>query len=193
VIDSWSNHNYPGKVKNIFIIGLVNDSWTRILFEQTLATKLAEEGIDSQVSYSYSPQFDEIGSETIPEKIGSSVCDSIFLTRVVGQRNKATFTTKVLANNYTSTLSKGEENDFSLFPRDSLRTSSEISGAKVTSRPPRSTRFAVQIVKLLLYDRQTEKLIWSTLMELDLGSDRQKMIQKIVEVTIRSLKTEGLI
>jgi hypothetical protein len=193
VIDSWSNQGYTGKVKNIFIVGDVNDDWTRILFENALAEKLAEEGIDSRPSHSYSPRFDEIGLETIPEKISSSGCDSIFLARVVGQRTKASFTTKVLANNYSSKFSKGEETDYSLFPRDSLRISSESSGARVTSRPPSSTSFVVQSFELLLYDRQTEKLIWSTLMEIDLGSNRQEMIQKIVEVAVRSLKTEGLI
>ncbi len=94
VVDSWSNQSHAGEFKNIFIIGFVNEGSDRMLYESIFSARLAEEGIDSRPSHSYALRYDEIERETILEKIRSSGCDAVLLTRVVGQRTKAHFTTK---------------------------------------------------------------------------------------------------
>ena len=44
VIDSWSNQSYTGKVKNIYIIGFVNEGWDRMLYENAFSAQTGRRG-----------------------------------------------------------------------------------------------------------------------------------------------------
>ena len=194
VIDSWTNQSYTGKVDNIYIIGFVNKGWDRIIFENALSARLGEEGVKSRPGYSYSPGYDEIERETILEKIRSSGCDSVLLTRVVDQRTKANFTTKSSSSLYSRKKFNSKETDYSLFPYDSLRINSYSSGVRAVPKlSPSGTSFVVLTVESFLYNQKTEKLIWSTRMETDLEGNKQEMMQKLAEETVRSLKADGFI
>ncbi len=193
VIDSWSSQSYTGKVKNIYIVGFVNEGWDRIIFENAFSARLDEEGVKSRPSYSYSSGYEEIEQKTIREKIRSSGCDSVFLTRVVSQQTKATFKTKGRSGLYSTRVFNGRETDYSLYPYDSLRINSYSSGVRAVPTSPTGTSFVVLTVESRLYDQKTEKLIWSTRMETDLESNKQEMMQKLAEEAVRSLKAEGII
>jgi len=166
-----------------------------MLYENTFSARLAEEKIDSRPSHLYALRYDEVERETILEKIRSSGCDAVLLTRVVGQRTRAHFasTSRIGTHSYSSRLSEGEQIDFSRFPLDSLRISNESSGVRITPVPQTGTSFVVLTVESLLYDPKTEKLIWSTLMETELKNNRQEIMQNLAEETLRSLRAEGLI
>ena len=194
VIDSWSNQNHTGKVQKIYIIGFVNEYWDRIVYENAFSAQLDKEGVKSRASHSYSAGYDEVERETILEKIRSSGCDSVLLTRVVGQRTKANFTTKGRSGLYSQKAFNGKEIDFSRYPYDSLRIQSKSSGVRpVPKLSPTGTSFIVLTVESLLYDPKTEKLIWSTRMETPLKSNRQELMNKLAEETIETLKRDGFI
>ena len=157
VIDSWTNQSYTGKVDNIYIIGFVNEGWDRIIFENAFSARLDAEGVKSRPSHSYSPGYAEVERETTFDKIRSSGCDSVLLTRVVDQRTKAIFTTKRRSSNYSAKKFNGKETDYSLFPYDSLRINSNSSGIRITPKSsPTGTSFIVVTVESLLYDQKTE-------------------------------------
>jgi len=197
VVDSWSDQSHQGGFKNIFIIGFVNESWDRMLYENTFAARLTEEKIDSKPSHLYALRYDEVERETILENIRSSGCDSVLLTRVVGQRTKANFTTKGRSGLYSQKAFNGKETDYSLFPYDSLRIQSKSSGVRpVPNLSPggeKGKSFVVLTVESLLYDPKTEKLIWSTRIETPLRSNRQELMNKLAEKTIETLKRDGFI
>ena len=183
-----------GEVDNIYIIGFVNEGWDRIIFENAFSAQLDAEGVKSRPSHSYSPGYAEVERETTFDKIRSSGCDSVLLTRVVDQRTKAIFTTKGRSSNYSAKKFNGKETDYSLFPYDSLRINSNSSGIRITPKSsPTGTSFIIVTVESLLYDQQTETLIWSTRMETSLDSNKQEMMQKLAEETVRNLKVDGLI
>ena len=194
VVDSWSDQSHAGGVKNVFIIGFVNQGSDRMLYESIFSARLAEEGIDSRPSHSYALRFDEVERETIFERIRSSGCDSVLLTRVVGQRTQANFTTKGRSGLYSQKVFNGRETDYSLYPYDSLRIQDKSSGVRpVPKLSPTGTSFIVLTVESLLYDPKTEKLVWSTRVETYLKSNRQVIMQNLAEETIKSLKAEGFI
>ena len=196
VVDSWSSQSYVGEFKNIFIIGFVNAGSDRMLYENIFSVRLAEEGIDSSPSHAYALRFDEIEHETILQKISSSGCDAVILTRVVDQRTKAHFNSasQIGTRNYYSNLAEGEQIDFSAFPRyDSMRIGSKTSGVKTIQNPRAGRSFDILTVESLLYDTKTQKLIWSTRMETDIRSNSQETMQNLAEETVQSLKAEGFI
>ena len=194
VIDSWSDQSHQEELRNIFIIGFVNESWDRMLYENTFSARLTEEKIDSTPSHLYALRYDEVERETILENIRSSGCDSVLLTRVVGQRTKANFTTKGRSGLYSQKDFNGKEIDFSRYPYDSLRIQSKSSGVRpVPKLSPTGTSFIVLTVESLLYDPKTEKLIWSTRIETPLKSNRQELMNKLAEETIETLKRDGFI
>jgi len=194
VIDSWSDQNHQGEFKNIFIIGFVNEDWDRILYENIFSARLAEDKIDSKPSHLFALRYDEVERETILEKIRSSGCDSVLLTRVVGQRTKAIFTTKGRSGLYSQKDFNGKETDYSLYPYDSLRIQSKRSGVRpVPNLSQTGTSFVVLTVESLLYDPKTEKLIWSTRMETPRENNRQELMKNLAEETIETLKRDGFI
>ena len=195
VVDSWSDQSHQGGFKNIFIIGFVNESWDRMLYENTFAARLTEEKIDSTPSHLYALRYDEVERETILENIRSSGCDSVLLTRVVGQRTRAFFANKSrTAGVYSRKQFNSKETDYSLFPYDSLRINSYSSGVRPAPKlSPTGTSFIVLTVESLLYDPKTEELIWSTRMETPLESNRQELMNKLAEETIETLKRDGFI
>jgi len=193
LIDSWTNQSFTEEVGNIYIIGFVNEGWDRIFFENALSARLNEEGVKSRASYSYSSGYEEIERETILEKISSSGCDSVLLTRVAGQRTEAIFTTKGRSGRYSTKVFNSKETDYSLFPYDSLRINSYSSGVRPVPNSSKATSFVVLTVESLLYDQKTKELIWSTRMETDLEGNKQVMMQKLAEEIVGNLKAEGLI
>jgi len=197
VVETWSDQSHTGKVKNVFIIGFVSQGWDRIFYENTFSQRLAEEGVDSISSHSYAPRYDEVERETILEKIRSSGCDAVLLTKPVGQRTRSIFITKSRSGLYSKKVFNGKVTDYSLFPYDSLRIESKSSGVQpipiTTPGGKRGTSFVVLIVESLLYDQKTKELIWSSRIETNLGSNSQEIMQDLAEETIQNLKAEGLI
>lgn len=194
VVDSWSDQSHAGEVKNVFIIGFVNAGSDRMLYESIFSARLAEEGIDSKPSHSYALRYDEVERETILQKIRSSGCDAVLLTRVVDQRTKAFFADKNrTAAVYSQKPLNGKEIDYSLYPIDSVRRNAKSSGILVTPKSQQGTSYVVLTVESFLYDPKTEQLIWSSTMETNLARNKQKMMKKLTEETVKSLKADGLI
>ena len=194
VVDSWSDQSHAGEVKNVFIIGFVNQGSDRMLYESIFSARLAEEGIDSQPSHSYALRYDEVERETILQKIRSSGCDAVLLTRVVDQRTRALFANKSrTALVYSQKPLNGKEIDYSLYPIDSLRINAKSSGIRVNPKAKEGTSSVILKVESLLYDPKTEKLIWSSLMETNFASNKQKLMQKLAEETVKNLKADGLL
>lgn len=194
MVDSWSDQSHAGEVKSIFIIGFVNAGSDRMLYENIFSARLAEEGIDSQPSHSYALRYDEVEREAILDKIRSSGCDAVLLTRVVDQRTRAFFADKNrTAVVYSQKPLNGKEIDYSVYPIDSVRRNAKSSGILVTPKSKQGTSFVVLTVESFLYDPKTEQLIWSSTMETNLARNKQKMMQKLTEETVKSLKADGLI
>lgn len=193
VVDSWSDQSHLGDVKNVFIIGFVNQGSDRMLYESIFSARLAAEGIDSKPSHVYALRYDEVERETILDKIRTSGCDAVLLTRVLGQRSKGIFTTKGRSGLYAPKVLNGKETDYSLYPYDSLRVDSNTYGFRnVPNLTPTGTSFVVLKVESLLYDPKTKKMIWSSRMETNLASNKEKMMQKLAEETIKTLKADGI-
>lgn len=194
VVDSWSDQSHTGEVKNVFIIGFVNQGSDRMLYESIFSARLAEEGIGSKPSHTYALHYDEIERESILEKIRSSGCDAVLLTRVVDQRTKAFFAnTDRTPLVYSQKPLNGKEIDYSLYPYDSLRINAKSSGIRVQPKTNQGASFIIVKVESLLYDPQTEQLIWSSTMEANLAGNKQKMMQELTEETVKNLKAKGFI
>ena len=55
------------------------------------------------------------------------------------------------------------------------------------------TNLVVLTIESVLYDLQTEELIWSARMETGLESDLEGMMKKFVDQSVKELKKDGII
>ncbi len=198
VVDSWANQEYAGKTKSIYIMGVFIDDWHQMLFENTFKIRLEREGIESTPShYDFSKTLED-DQENIIQKMRANGCDSVLLTRVVDQRTKASFTTGSVLYSYAPgpTYKTPQIDDRYLSNSTTYYRNwrdYERKGYQTTPKFSTSTNFVVLTLEFVLYDPQTEEVIWSARMEADLESDRVEMMQDIANKAVKNLKVRGLI
>jgi hypothetical protein len=91
VKSSSSSHDFKGKIKNVYIIGIAKNDYNRMLFENTFYSRLASEGIKAIPSSTDLPKNEEADRGIIIQKMRTNDCDSVLVTKVVDQRTQATF------------------------------------------------------------------------------------------------------
>jgi hypothetical protein len=175
VNDSWARQDYKKNIENVYIIGMVMDDMHRMIFENTLKIRLAEEGVQAFPSHYNFSQILHEKQDSFLKKMQDYGCDAVLLTRIVEQRTKATFTSKSRTPRYVSRNIQGDQ-DYQRFPYDSIRINSYSAGYKALPPKPSATSLVVLTVESLLYDLPTEKLIWFARMETDLERDLTAMI-----------------
>jgi hypothetical protein len=193
ISDSWSSLDYKGQVKNVYLIGIVIDDLNRMIFENTLKIRLAEEGIQSTPShYDFSKSFED-EEETIRQKIRGFGCDSILMTRVVDNRTNASFSSGHQSFYYLPRRAMSSDVDFDRFPTDSIRIYNYIKGYQTVPKMPTGVRFVTLSLESFMYNLQTGELIWSARIKTDFKGNPMEMMQEIVDEAVMNLKEKGLI
>jgi len=193
--DSWSDQSYKGQIKNVYIIGIAKNELNRMAFEDTFESRLTSEGVKAISSYKDNlPTNQEVDREDIIQRMRNNNCDSVLLTRLVSQRTKATMSGGRGSYTYTPGPSSG-----GLVVQKRTRDSIYNSwghyynyGTMNYVASPKAD-FVILTVESVLYDLQTEELIWSAQLETHLQGNFENMVRTFVEEVAKDLKGKGLL
>jgi len=198
VSDSWSSQDYKGKIENVYIIGIAKNDLNRMMFENNFKRRLTEEGVKSTQSYPDLPRGMEAEKDSIIRMMRANNSDSVLLTRVTGQETKATFTSGSRTTTQYSFgqgpgYSGSQANERLGLPYYINWHSYYSAGYRAVPAQRSVTKLVVLYVESVLYDLQTEELIWSARMETGLESDLDGMMKKFVDQAVKELKVKGFI
>jgi hypothetical protein len=193
--ESWSDQNYKGKIKNVYIIGIAKNELNRMTFEDTFESQLISDGVKAISSYKDNlPTNQEVDREDIIKRMRTNNCDSVLLTRLVGQRKVASISGGRGSYNYTPGPHSGDLT-FHKLPKDSHYNSwnNYYNYGRMNYVPPSTFDSVILTVESVLYDLQTEELIWSAQLETRLEGNMEGMVRKFVDEVTKDLKGKGLI
>jgi hypothetical protein len=191
---SWLSQDYKGQVKNVYIIGIAKNVHNQMVFENTLASRLDNEGVKVVSSYTDIPVNQEADRNMIIKRMTENDCDSVLLTRLIGQKTTSTVTSKRWgAYSYSPGPYYGGRGDYSRPKYYNNWNSYYSSSYSVVRVQPTVTNFVTLTVESVLYDLKTEELIWSARLETDLEENIEEMIQKYVNEVAKDLKVKGLL
>ena len=196
---TWSDQNFHGKVENIYIIGIAKKKENQKIFEDIFKKELSKAGITAVASYNDFPEEPGAPSrEAIIEKMKIHKCDAVLLTRVAGERTTASFSGGGGASGGVGRIAGPAAYRYSndLERNVNYRNWGNYyyyGQSSYVVPPSESVNIVVLTVESVMYDLQTEDMIWSAQLETYLESNFEKMVQLFAEEVIKDLKGKSLI
>lgn len=188
---SWSDTGYKGQIKNVFIIGIAKNELNQRMFEDTFGNQLSGQGVKTVSSYKIFSSTEKVDRETIIQAMTANGCDSVLLTKLIGQRTE-TVSSPGYASRYSSGYGYNGRGGRSNYGRGGWGNYYNRSYDVVYS-PPTTTEFVILTAESVLYDLKTEEMIWSAQLETVLEENIEKMMQDFTERVTKDLKEKGLI
>ena len=196
---SWSNPDYKGQIKNIYILGISQNEFNRRIFEDTFGRNLSSQGVKTVSSYQSLPKDQETNQDVIHQAMTTNGCDSILMTKLIGQKTETVTNHRSATKDYPSSY-----NSRVYYARDSYPARGGFGprdgwGSYYsrnyydTFRPTTTTDFVVLTLESVLYDLKTEEMIWSAQLETVVEGNIEKLVQDFAEVVTKDLKGKGLI
>lgn len=183
---SWSDTNYTGQVKNVYIIGIAKEEVNRRIFEDTFSKQFNSLGVKAASSYRDFGSDQAADRETIIKAMKANGCDSVILTKLIGQRTESV-TSPGYASGYTSNY--GGRRGYNRGGWGNYYSRSY----DVIYQPPTTTDFVILTVESILYDLKTEEMVWSAQLETVVEGNIEKMMQDFVKEVTKDLKSKGVI
>jgi len=135
---------------------------------------------------------ESVNKEIISKNMVERGCDSVLLTRLVGQR-KETVTTPAHVSGYSSGPYYGGPGVYAR-PVHYSRWGHYYGHAHdIVYEPTTSTEIVILTVESVMYDLKTEQLIWSAQFETEVEGSIDEMMQDYVKEVTKDLKKKGLI
>ena len=85
---SWSNPDYKGQIKNVYVLGIAKNELNRRIFEDTFGKNLGSLGVKAVSSYQSLTKDQEASKDDIRQAMTANGCDSILMTKLTGQRTE---------------------------------------------------------------------------------------------------------
>lgn len=189
---SWLDSDFKGPVKKVYVVGIAKNEMNRRIFEDVFSNHLFSQGVSTEASYRDITTSGEVDKETLAKKMAERGCDSVLLTRLIGQR-KETVVTPGRVSGYTSGPYYG---GYGGYNRPSYYNSwGNYYGRSsiVMYEPATSTEYVILTVESVMYDLKTEQLIWSAQYETTVEGSIDKMMQDYVKEVTKDLKSKRLI
>jgi len=183
---SWSNPDYRGQIKNVYILGVAKDELHQRIFEDTFGRNLSSQGIKTVSSYHSLPRDQETNKEVIHKAMVANGCDSILMTKLTGKKTETVTDPGYVVGGYAPGFGGrgfygGGWGDY--YGR----------GYDVAYMPATTTDFVVLTIESVLYDLKTDEMIWSAQLETVVEEDLDSMVQDFAEIVTKDLKEKGLI
>ena len=187
---SWSDPAFTKKAKNVYIIGISKDETRRRIFEDTFGRQLASQGIKTFSSYKDLPNNQEADREVIIQRMTAEGCDSVILTKLIDTR-KETVTSPGRVSGYSSGPYYGGRRGGGGY----YNNWGSYYGRRtdITYEPPTSTEFVIATVESVMYDLESEEMIWSGQLETVIEGNFEKMVQDFVGTVSKDLAEKGII
>lgn len=186
IVGSWSNPDYKGKISNVYIIGIAKNDSIRRIFEDTFDRQLATHGVKAFSSYKDLPGDQESNKVIIIERMKKNGCDSVLLTKLIGQR-KETVTTPGTVSGYSSGSYYDGRGGYGSWGNYYDRRSDFVY------TPATTTEYTVLTIESVLYNLKNKEMIWSAQLETFAEGNINALTQDFVEQVTKDLKSKGLI
>jgi hypothetical protein len=197
--ESWKSQSYEGKIKKVYIIGIAKSEPNRMLFEDTFESRLKSAGVGAIASYKdLLPTNQEVERQDIIKRMRNNNCDSILLTRLVGQKKKSSISSGQSSYTYTPGPYGGYGPSVQRLPSDTPAGQrgtwyKYYNTGRMNYVAPTSLDNVILTVESVLYDLNTEEMIWSAQLETHLEGNIETMMRLFVEEVAKDLKDKGLI
>lgn len=190
---SWSDPEFKNQVKNVYIIGIAKNQTTRRVFEDAFSGHLGTKGVRTVSSYKDLPNSEEATREDIIKGMTDEGCDSVLLTKLVGQRQE-TVTTPGRVSGYSSG-GYGNRGGYYGNRGGHYNNWGSYYGRShdVVYTPPTSTEFTILTIESVLYDLKTEKMIWSGQLETVVEQNIDKNVKDFVNEVSKDMTDKGII
>ncbi len=192
IVRSWSSPYYKGPIKKVYLIGVAANEVNRRIFEDSFINQFATQSVNAVSSYKDLPKNEEFDKDNIKRRMAENGCDSVLLTKLVGQQTKTVTNTGRSAAFSMGPYYGGRDN----YGRPAYYSSWDNyynSRIEIVYAPAATTQFEILTVESVLYDLKTEGLIWSARIETIVDVNLDKMMQEYVQEVIKDLKGKGLI
>ncbi len=189
---SWTDSQFKGPVKKIYIVGIGKSEMNRRVFEDSFSNKLFSMGVSTQASYRDFMTSEDVNKEALEKIMAENGCDSVLLTRLIGQR-KETVVTPGRAYGYAPGPFYGGVGGYSRPGYYSSWGNYYGHPYSVIYEPATTNELVIVTVESVMYDLKTEQLIWSAQYEAVVEGGLDKMVQNYVNAAAKDLKGKGLI
>jgi hypothetical protein len=189
---SWTNPEFKGKVQRIYLVGIARDEMNRRVFEDSFSNHLFGMGVSTESSYRDIMTSDEVNKDTLAQKMTEKHCDAVLLTKLIGQR-KETVTTYGGHSGYVPGPYYGGRGRYARPHYYNSWGSYYGRRHDVFYTPPMKNEYVILTVESVMYDLQTEELIWSAQLETTVEGSIDNMMKDYVEQVSKDLKGKGLI
>jgi hypothetical protein len=189
---SWINSDYKGPIEKVYVVGIAKSEMNRRIFEDAFSNQFFSQGVSSEASYRDITYSKEVNKEIIAKKMAERGCDSVVLTRIIGQRKEAV-TTPVYDPVYMPGPYYGGYGRYNR-PGHYGSWGNYYGHPQAFSYVPTTTTERVILtVESVMYDLKTEQLIWSAQFETAVEGSIDKMIEKYVKEVSKDLKGKKII
>ena len=187
---SWSDPAFTKKAKKVYIIGISKDETRRRIFEDTFGRQLSSQGIKTFSSYRDLPSNQETDREAIIQRMTAEGCDSVLITKLIDTRSE-TVTSPGRVSGYSSGPYYGGRRGGGGY----YNNWGSYYGRRtdVVYQPPTSTELVIATIESVLYDLETEEMIWSGQLETVIEGNFEKMVQDFVNTVSKDLTEKGII
>ena len=191
---SWSDPAFTKKAKKVYIIGISKDETRRRIFEDTFGRQLTSQGIKTFSSYRDLPSNQDTDREAITQRMIEEGCDSVLITQLIDTR-KETVTSPGRVSGYSSGPYYGGRRGGYGGRGGYYNNWGSYYGRRtdIVYEPPTSTEFVIATVESVMYDLETEEMIWSGQLETVIEGNFEKMVQDFVNTVSKDLKAKGII
>ena len=192
ITGSWTNPDFKGEVKKIYLVWIAKDEMNRRVFEDSFSNHLFSMGVSTESSYRDIMTSSEVDKETLAQKMAEKGCDSVLLTRLIGQRKE----TELIHGGYSGYIPGpyyGGRGHYARPPYYNSWGSYYGRRHDVFYTPPSKNEYVILTVESVMYDLRTEALIWSAQLETVVEGSIDAMMQNYVTQVSKDLKGKGLI
>jgi len=189
---SWTSSDFKGPIKKVYIVGIAKREMNRRVFEDAFSNQLFKMGVSTEASYRDISTSQEVNKDILAQKMTKKGCDTVLLTRLIGQR-KETVVTPGRVYGYSAGPYYG---GYGSYARPAYYNSwGNYYGQpyNVVYEPATSTEFVVLTLESVMYELKTEQLIWSAQYETVVEGGLDKMVQDYVKAASKDLKDKGLL
>lgn len=189
---SWTNTDFKGPIKKVYVVGISKSEMNRRIFEDAFSNQFFKENVSSEASYRDITFVNEVSKDLLAKKMAENGCDSVVLTRLIGQRTE-TVTTPVFDPIYSPGPYYGGYGRYNRPGHYGSWGNYFGHPYNYFYEPTITTERVIVTVESVMYDLKTEQLIWSAQYETAIEGSIDKMIDKYVKQVTKDLKGKKLI
>lgn len=185
VTGTWKNSNYDGKAfASIIVVGLTSNSNNRLIWEDTMANRLRQSGLNNvTTSLKAFPNDNEIDEKEIVAHVKEKGIEGVLVTRVVDTKQEEVYHPPTTGIRYYNEPF-GYYNHFSSFyPRAYTQVYS----------PGYTTTQTIVLLETHLYKSDTQELIWSMSSDTFDPKSTTQVIDSVSKKVLAALKKDKLI